>query len=161
MLSIVEILAVILENSRPNRNKKWRIIEGKFVSKSNENVSIAVENGVRFGIRYKNEEPWILGDLTRVKGQWLEDLAAYMIHHFWQSEYSIFSLKTLPLKVTSRQAKKMRLITTQSPNTASLLVKQRLFLSKYSIKNWKKHWANSWVRLPCLAIGEGKFHSLS
>jgi|GEM_PF-4680961 len=99
MASIAEILAVILENSIPNENKKWRIIEGKFVSKSNENVSIAVENGVRFKIKYKNEEPWILGDLDESKkGQWLEDLAAYMIHHFWQSEYSIFSLKTLPLK---------------------------------------------------------------
>ena len=99
MASISEILAVILENSRPNKNKKWRIVEGKFVSKSDENVSIAVENGVRFKIRYKNEEPWILGDLDESKkGQWLEDLAAYMIHHFWQSEHSIFGLKTVPFK---------------------------------------------------------------
>lgn len=99
MASISEILAVILENSRPNKNKKWRIVEGKFVSRSNENVSIAVENGVQFRIRYKNEEPWILGDLDESnKGQWLEDLAAYIIHHYWQSEHSIFGLKTLPFK---------------------------------------------------------------
>ena len=99
MTRLSQILAIIVENSKPNKDKKWKIIEGTFVSKNNEEISINMENGVVFRITYGNGEPWMLGDLGESNiGQWLEDLAAYMIHHFWESRYSIVGLKTLPIK---------------------------------------------------------------
>ena len=99
MKRIGDSLAVIVEYSRPNKDKKWGISEGNFVSKNNEDISIKKEKGVLFKITYKNGEPWILGDLGESnKGQWLEELSAYMIHHFWHSRHSIVGLKTLPIK---------------------------------------------------------------
>jgi len=104
MPNIPDILEVIIDNARVKKSsvgkppKRWKINTGKFESKRGEEIIITSKDDRLFNINNKKGNSLILGDSGQNNaGNWLEDLAGYMIHHYWESEHSIIGLNVNPI----------------------------------------------------------------
>jgi hypothetical protein len=104
MANIPDILEVIIDNARVKKSsigkpvQRWRINTGKFESKRGEGIIIHSQDDQVFNISNKKGDSLVIGRSGKSNaGNWLEDLAGYIIHHYWESEHSIIGLKANPI----------------------------------------------------------------
>ena len=104
MANIPDILEVMIDNARVKKSsigkpvQRWRINTGKFESKRGEEIIIHSKDDQVFNISNKKGDSLVIGRSGRSNaGNWLEDLAGYIIHHYWVSEHSIIGLKANPI----------------------------------------------------------------
>jgi hypothetical protein len=96
------VLPILLKNKR-FENGLWRPKGGLFVNENGNNIEVkgkkfspsskAIASNSYFEVKLDNEEDFLtFGESNHMVGIWLEELAAYLIHFYWKSHFSVYGM---------------------------------------------------------------------